>query len=702
MKILSNKQHTQVGVVKVENELSFFIENFNEAILIGKPDGTILNFNEAAVALFGYNLQEFKNIRRENIFDVTDKKLISAIIKREEKGYVNIELTGIKKNGDCFLCKVSSKVYQTTNGELRTSTVLTDISNKKKVEDDLSLIENLSEESFAVTDKTLKLTVFNKQYLDRCKFNLNINVVKGASILDYGNPARRKQMEEIYNKVLKGETIQTEIDIFSKNKNKETRLKTIKPVLDEKGNVMGTFTSSINITKQKKEQQAKIAMEHKFSSIVNSTSDLISLVDEVGNFLFINKTIENITGFTLDEIKGKPWDSLFHPDDKANAKFIFEDLLKKPGEASPRKIRILHKNGHYIWVEGTVTNLLNNINVKAIVSTCRDVTEQKTVSDKLQKSEEKLKENLDQLQLLTNNIDAVVYQFEMSPDGKMTLPFMSDSVHNLIPNLDLELLKQDASPAFAFVHSDDINGLIESIYESRNNLTDWNFEYRQKTSDGKEKWVKGSSKPTKKDDGTVVWYGYLLDITDRIVGEQKLKESNQRYDIIAKATNDTIWDRDLLTDKITWNKGIQGIYGYKENEPGIGDGCDWWESKIHPDDIDLVKKKLEARITNKILRWGHEYRFLCANNTYKYVFDRGFLVLDANERPIRMIGAMQDITNQKEEELHLKLLESVITHTTDSVIITKTNTDINDQIIIYVNTILVIFIFRISYFRKCL
>src|SRR5690606_13774376 len=61
----------------------------------------------------------------------------------------------------------------------------------------------------------------------------------------------------------------------------------------------------------------------------------------------------------------------------------------------------------------------------------------------------------------------------------------------------------------------------------------------------------------------------------------------------------------------------------------------------------------------------------CADGSYKYVFDRGFLVKDENGKPIRMIGAMQDVTKQKEEEQRLKLLETVVTQTKDSVIITE-------------------------------
>ncbi len=83
--------------------------------------------------------------------------------------------------------------------------------------------------------------------------------------------------------------------------------------------------------------------------------------------------------------------------------------------------------------------------------------------------------------------------------------------------------------------------------------------------------------------------------------------------------------------------------------------------------------KLYSFIEQKTEKWQDQYRFKCADGSYKYVLDRGFLLKDEEGRAVRMIGAIQDITKQKEEEQRLKLLETVITQTKDSVIITEAN-----------------------------
>ncbi|MFN3754370.1 PAS domain S-box protein [Flavobacterium sp.] len=169
------------------------------------------------------------------------------------------------------------------------------------------------------------------------------------------------------------------------------------------------------------------------------------------------------------------------------------------------------------------------------------------------------------------------------------------------------------------------------------------------------------------------------------ITNNEIIESNERYDIVAKATSDTIWDWKIEDDSFIWNKGIQGVFGYKKEE--VGKTSKWWFERIHPEDSLKMSVKLYSFLEQKTEKWQDEYRFQCADGSYKYVFDRGFLVKDKEGKPIRMIGAIQDITKQKEEEQRLRLLETVITQTKDAVMITDidTSTEVIPNII-FVNS----------------
>lgn len=162
-------------------------------------------------------------------------------------------------------------------------------------------------------------------------------------------------------------------------------------------------------------------------------------------------------------------------------------------------------------------------------------------------------------------------------------------------------------------------------------------------------------------------------IEDLRAKNHELTVVNERYEIVAKATSDTIWDLDLKANYILWNKGIVGIFGYKEKD--IEHTNEWWFSKVHPEDTIHVSEKLYSFVEMKDDKWRVEYRFQCADGTYKYILDRGFLVKDDTGKVIRMIGAMQDVTQRKKEEQRLKLLETAITQSKESIMISEINED---------------------------
>ena len=160
-----------------------------------------------------------------------------------------------------------------------------------------------------------------------------------------------------------------------------------------------------------------------------------------------------------------------------------------------------------------------------------------------------------------------------------------------------------------------------------------------------------------------------------ITVNQEIIEAKERYDIVAKATSDTIWDWRIEDDTMIWNKGIQGVFGYNENE--IDKSSKWWFERIHPEDSLKMSVRLYSFLDFVKDRWQDEYRFQCADGTYKQVIDRGFLIKNSEGKIVRMIGAIQDVTKEKEEEQRLRLLETVITNTKVAIVIT--NIELNES-----------------------
>lgn len=148
---------------------------------------------------------------------------------------------------------------------------------------------------------------------------------------------------------------------------------------------------------------------------------------------------------------------------------------------------------------------------------------------------------------------------------------------------------------------------------------------------------------------------------ERKQGEDALRKSQERFDLVTRATSDAIWDWNLLTDDLWWNEGFQKLFGYKSDE--IGNDIDSWKKRVHPDDIERVETDLSRNIESGRTNWAAEYRFRRRDGSYAFVIDRGYVVYDENDQPIRMLGSMMDVTDRKflEEQLTHQALHDPLT-----------------------------------------
>lgn len=142
-------------------------------------------------------------------------------------------------------------------------------------------------------------------------------------------------------------------------------------------------------------------------------------------------------------------------------------------------------------------------------------------------------------------------------------------------------------------------------------------------------------------------------IAERQRAETVLQINEERHKLASRATNDVIYDFDLLTDKIAWNDGIETLFGYSKDYPAEYD-YQWWRQQIHPDDLPGIIESLMAALEKGGEFWSGEYRFRRADNSYAFVLDRGYIVFDENGKPVRMIGAISDFTERKNAEAALK------------------------------------------------
>jgi diguanylate cyclase (GGDEF)-like protein/PAS domain S-box-containing protein len=137
-----------------------------------------------------------------------------------------------------------------------------------------------------------------------------------------------------------------------------------------------------------------------------------------------------------------------------------------------------------------------------------------------------------------------------------------------------------------------------------------------------------------------------MSVLEQRRGERKLRESEERFQAAAKATNDVIWDWDLATDLVWRSENYAQILGTELSAGPFED----WMSRVHPEEKKRVHSGIRGALAGSGQFWSDEYRLCARGGKYIYVYDRGYIVRDANTKAVRMVGCMVDVTTRRESE----------------------------------------------------
>ncbi len=135
------------------------------------------------------------------------------------------------------------------------------------------------------------------------------------------------------------------------------------------------------------------------------------------------------------------------------------------------------------------------------------------------------------------------------------------------------------------------------------------------------------------------------DIQRREAAETALRQSEERFRLLARATNDAVWDWDVIADTRWWGAGFADLFGYAHGQ--MASDKHSWAELIHPEDREGVLDALQYTLDNGAETWSAEYRFQRADGGWADVEDRGFLLRDEGGRATRMVGGLSDVSERK-------------------------------------------------------
>ena len=402
-----------------------------------------------------------------------------------------------------------------------------------------------------------------------------------------------------------------------------------------------------DVTERKQVEEALQASEKRFRALIENGLDSISLLRANGTLIWESPSAIRLLDYAPDEYIGQNIFMLIHPDDLKWTQEMYTQLVHEPGSHGRGKFRLRHADGTWRWVEAIVTNMLSEPGVNAIVVNYRDITERKQAED-VRREEQNL------LRTLIDNIPDRIYA--MDRQGRKTLSNAADwkasgaqTMEDVIGKTDFDIYRPELAEPFWQID--------QTVLDSGQPII--NFEEPGLDFEGNLVSILTTKIPLRDEAGNVTGLvGVGRDITDRQKAEENLRHSENRYRLVTRATNDVIWEWNPKLHQLLWSENAWHVFGYSPEE--IGPEEKWWDDHIHPDDREHVIAKLNALIAGSESIWMEEYRFLLKNGSYAYISDRAYIERDENGMPLRMIGAMSDISSRKASEVERQALFEIM------------------------------------------
>ncbi len=329
---------------------------------------------------------------------------------------------------------------------------------------------------------------------------------------------------------------------------------------------------------------------------------------------------------------------LVHPDDRARVDAAFHGSLDQTGpEVIEHRLQMTDGRIKFIEERWEVLHNAQGEPLRAL-GTCRDVTEQRAAETELHRTHELLRAVAD------NITDAV---FVKDLQGRYLL--FNEAAARFVGRPVGEVLGRDDTALFGPEDARVIQESDRRVMESNQVHT----TEEVLTAAGVTRTYLATKAPYRDGNGNVIGLvGISRDITARMAAEARIRESEERFRLLSRATNDAIWDWDLATGKLWWNEGFETLFGFARAE--VEASIESWTNRIHPDDHQTVVAAIHRTIDGDAASWSGEYRFRRKDGSYAYVLDRGHVIRDAQGQPVRMIGGMTDLTQRRQAEEKLR------------------------------------------------
>lgn len=643
-----------------EDDLKFqshLLNTIQQSVIVTRLDGTIIYWNKFAELLYGWKKEE---VMGKNVIDVTPSDLsvddAHAIMEKLAAGESWAGDFLVKnKQGHSFKAQIHNSPIVDAEGRLSGIIgVSWDITKEQEARDYIKFQANLLdsvEQAVIASDLEGVIFYWNHHAEKMYGYTKEEAIGQNTRMLRNGDDYYEKLGDQLMAEFRKGNSWSGEFSLKTKTGKAFPVFSVNSPVYDRRGDLVGIIAVSYDISERKQAEQVKEFERLDKEALINTTDDLIWSVDKNYRLIAANQAFLE----TVSMRAGREFhrgDFLMEPEFYSGDYFnLWTQQYDRglEGESFTFELHIPSlDNKPESWREITINPIRDNDKIIGIACYGRDISQTKRNELAIRISEERFR-----------------IMFTQAPMGIALIDSLNGQIIDLndqfaqIAGRSQEDLRQ--LNWMEITHPEDVEAdLVNMRLVNEKRIPGFTMVKRYIKPDDSIVWVQMAIAPVDSGDPARPRHLCMIeDITTRRMSEESIRISNERYNLVARATNDAIWDWDLLTGKVERSgAGLLSLFGYDptpENER-----YDFWRERVHPEDWPRVLTHRDEVFQSDSSFWEEEYRFKKADGNYAFVNDKGYIIRNDEGRAIRMIGAMQDISDRKQSELMLRDLNQIL------------------------------------------
>jgi PAS domain S-box-containing protein len=600
---ITNQMKAEKALQESEEKYRTLIENMQDGIVI--IQGEKITFtNDIFAEYLGYSLEEIEGSIFTDFIAPEDEEWIAEEYAQRtigEQEPVEYEIRLLKKSGDYIYVR-SKAVNFDYQGKLTTISTIADITSQKEM---LATLEQ-SEKKFRDLFQNAQVAMFRTSITSGEIIECN---ELAAELLGYDSPGEAIDDYFASEHYVDSETRQ----ILLAQLNEKGEVSHFQAeITDRHGNPIWVDFSSklhpdegflesvvVNITERKKAEDALKESEEKFRGIIEHISEIFHISDRKGDIIYISPGVKEVLGYEADEFL-EEW-KIYLTDNPINQRGIeiLEHTLSTGEKSDPYLHEFFHKDGSKRLIETNESPLLDEEgHVIGIIGVARDITEKKRTEEALRESEERYRTLIEKIPVVSWSVSKEGSVRYVSPNIKKVQGFSQEEIYE----------SPDDSWTGA-IHPDDFDKVMDEFTQLFESGKEYNVEYRLKSKDGSWRWVRDRATGTYELNGELVATGIVYDITETVMADEALSESERKYRLLFESASDAIF---LMKDSkfIECNSATLEMFGCAKEQ--ILGKTPWKFSPRNQPDGKTSKQKalerIEAAIAGKpqLFEWRHK------------------------------------------------------------------------------------------------